>query len=606
MSPTPPGADLPSNPASSDAPTDRPASSPVSDGASDNATNGANVNATAPEDGDVSASDASENASEDDNGLLGAVREPQRLHPLTLFLRFLASLPALALILLPTLTNPDSTIWMPLFLGGVYAVFAIPAIILQYLRFSYRITPRQIVIQSGVINRQNRSIPIERVQNVEIEQRLLARFLNLAQVRLETAGSASTEASIEYVSLRQAHKIRTAVRTYQRAADAQASDPESSSDNPEEAAPLSETLFSMSLPHVLLAGAFRFSLFYLAVIFSVLQFVDPETLTNWFLLSQDRIDVVVESMYDSPVLTVLTTVILAALLGWLSGILLTLNRYYGFKLWMEKGKLRKRHGLFTVTEGTIPLAKVQVMIVQTTPLMRAFGWYTLEVQTMGLNTDQQGQRVVAPFARWSTVLDLANHVRPLDLPETFERVSPLTIRRHFLRRLGVLLAVLAPAVYFWPGGWWHPYDIALPWWGLLAVPALGVAAYLHYHYHRYAIGHDGLYVRRGVLRHYLWMMPINRYQVFYATDSVLQRRLHLKTLFVDTAGASAFAYPDIIDVEAQAADNAVDTLHGQFHSLYRSMVATATAPPDSTDSRPYLVDPDTVPRALPLPRDSSS
>jgi putative membrane protein len=546
------------------------------------------------------------------------VREPQRLHPFTLLVRLLTSLPALALILLPTLTNDDAQVWLPLFFGAVYGLVALPAIVLQYLRFSYRITPQQIVIQSGVFNRQNRSIPIERVQNVEIERQLLARLLGLAKVRVETAGSASTEASIEYVSRQQAAKIRAAVRAFQRAADPdQAPRRLSAARSPEAGAKTDakadaegnaspETLFSMSLRHVLLAGAFRFSLFYLALIFSVLQFVDPETLTNWLLLSQDRIDTVVDAMYQSPVLTALGTVVVAALLGWLSGILITLNRYYGFTLWMEGGKLRKRHGLFTVTEGTIPLAKVQVLIVQTTPLMRLFGWYTLEVQTMGLNTDQQGQRVVAPFAQWETVMQLASRVRPMQVPDTFESVSPLTIRRYFLRRLGVLLAVMAPAVYFWPRDWWAPYDVALPWWSLLAIPALGIAAYLHYYYHRFAIHHDGLYVRRGVLRHYLWMIPINRYQVVYAADSLLQRRLGLKTLFVDTAGASAFAYPEVIDVEADTADTAVDTLYDQFHTLYRAMVAdtqrTATAAPHNV----LLQSSESVPLALPLPNTDDS
>ncbi len=544
---------------------------------------------------------------------LGAVREPQRLHPLTLFVRLLTSLPALALILLPTFTNDDAQVWLPLFFGAVYGLIALPAIVLQYLRFSYRITPQQIVIQSGVLKRQNRSIPIERVQNVEIERQLLARLLGLAKVRVETAGSASTEASIEYVSVQQAQKIRTAVRAFQRAdedaqqnsRDAAPSEARATASNAA-ASSSPRTLFSMSLRHVLLAGAFRFSLFYLALIFSVLQFVDPETLTNWLLLSQDRIDVIVDAMYQSPIITALGTVVVAALLGWLSGILLTLNRYYGFTLWLDGGKLRKRHGLFTVTEGTIPLAKVQVLIVQTTPLMRLFGWHTLEVQTMGLNTDQQGQRVVAPFAQWDTIMRLADHVRPMEMPDTFERVSPLTIRRHFLRRLGVLLAVLAPAAYFWPRDWWAPYDVALPWWSLLVIPALGVAAYLHYHYHRFAIHHDGLYVRRGVLRHYLWMIPINRYQVAYATDSLLQRRLNLKTLFVDTAGASAFAYPDIVDVEADAADDAVDTLYDQFHTLYRAMVSEAKHPASSTPPFDLRQAAATVPRALPLPNPTDS
>ena len=94
---------------------------------------------------------------------LGAIHEPQRLHPLTLLLRVGASLPALLVILFPLLRNPSSTENITsLVLGVLYGVFALPAILLQYWRFSYRITAKQIVIQSGVLNRKNRSIPIER------------------------------------------------------------------------------------------------------------------------------------------------------------------------------------------------------------------------------------------------------------------------------------------------------------------------------------------------------------------------------------------------------------------------------------------------------------
>ena len=128
---------------------------------------------------------------------LGAVHEPQRLHPLTLLLRVGASLPALLVILFPLLRSPGSTENITsLVLGVMYGVFALPAILLQYWRFSYRITPKQIVIQSGVLNRKNRSIPIERVQNTQIERNLVARMLGLAKVKIETAGSSGTEGSL--------------------------------------------------------------------------------------------------------------------------------------------------------------------------------------------------------------------------------------------------------------------------------------------------------------------------------------------------------------------------------------------------------------------------
>lgn len=543
-----------------------------------------------PSSTDDSADDLSSNEADPAAATLGAIHEPQRLHPLTLLLRVGASLPALLVILLPILRNPGSTENLTsLVLGVLYGLFALPAILLQYWRFSYRITPKQIVIQSGVLNRKNRSIPIERVQNTQIERNLVARMLGLAKVKIETAGSSGTEGSLEYVHLDEAQKIRQVVRSFQR----ESADAEADATDEDEADV--ETLLDMSLRRVLLSGAFRFSLLYLAVIFSVLELFNPETLIQRFIRA-DRLDWLTEVMFSHPALAIFASVLVAVILGWISGIAVHLARYYDFQLWLDGDKLRKRHGLFTVTEGTIPLDKVQTLILRTNPLMRAFGWYELKVQTIGINVEEQGHRVIAPFAGGDRLLELARRVRTFELPESFTSVSPLTIRRRFFRYTAVLTALLLPTVYFWPVGWPYLGGVALPWWGFGLVPLILGWALLQYRNHEYAASEDGFYIRRGVVSHYLWIVPVEKFHVFHATASIFQRRLGLKTLFVDTAGAATFAYPEVIDVPADEADAQFNTLYQRFKALYRSRVEAATGAPDTR------LDPDERPR---LPTDES-
>ncbi len=516
---------------------------------------------------------------------LGAIHEPQRLHPLTLLLRVGTSLPALLVILFPILRNPASTENVTsLVLAVLYGVFALPAILLQYWRFSYRITPKQIVIQSGVFNRKNRSIPIERVQNIQIERNLVARLFGIAKVKIETAGSSGTEGSLEYVHEDAAREIRQVVRSFQRdttngEADSAAAD---ESDM--------ESLFDMSLRHVLLSGAFRFSLLYLAVIFTVLEFFNPEALMQQ-LVQAGRMGWIAEAMFSHPALAILASVLTAIFLGWITGIAVHLSRYYNFQLWLDGDKLRKRHGLFTVTEGTIPLDKVQTLILRTNPFMRAFGWYELKVQTIGINVDEQGHRVIAPFARPDRILKLARRVCDFELPASFANVSRLTIRRRFFRYTAVFAALLLPTIYFWPPDWMSLGGVALPWWGFGLVPFILGWAVLQYLNHGYATGEDGFYIQRGVLSHHLWILPTEKFHVFHTTASIFQRRLGLKTLFVDTAGAATFAYPEVIDVPAAEADAQFDTLYQRFKTLYRTRVEAATGDPDTRlapDERPRL------------------
>jgi putative membrane protein len=114
---------------------------------------------------------------------------------------------------------------------------------------------------------------------------------------------------------------------------------------------------------------------------------------------------------------------------------------------------------------------------------------------------------------------------------------------------------------------------------------------LQFRNHGYAADEDGFYIRRGVLSHYLWILPVEKFHVFHATASLFQRRLNLKTLFVDTAGAATFAYPEVIDVPADDADDRFEALYQRFKTLYQSRVEAATGAPDTRldpDERPRL------------------
>ncbi len=528
-------------------------------------------------------------------GTLNTQREAQRLHPITLLQRVVASLPALAFILLPALTSSDTESWFTLAIALAYGFFALPAIVLQYMRFSYRVTPREIIIQSGVLTRKNRSIPIERVQNIQIEQPLLPRVTGTARVKIETAGSSSTEGVLEYIGLDAAHELRRTIRSFKEQA-APSSHTASTASDPDEPAvatsdddDLGTPLFAMPLQRVLLSGAFRFSLLYIAVIFSFIELLNPNPndIARW--MTRGELEGLLDTATTSPWLIGIATVIVAGFFAWCTGIAVNLNKYYNFRLWRDEEKLRFKRGLLTLSEGTIPLKKVQTLILRTNPLMRFFGWYALEVQTVGLNVEEQGHRVVVPFAQKSEILPLARQIHDFSMPDAFSSVSPLTVRRHFVRYTAVLVVLTALASYvatlidgvaIWQEVWW----------ALALTPLILGYALLHYRNHYYAVGDDGFYVRRGVVRQYLWITPVEKYHVFYRRASVFQRRLGLESLFVDTAGAAAFAYPEVIDLPEEAAHATLNRLHDQFQALYAERLRAATKHSDDapSDHRPAI------------------
>ena len=82
-----------------------------------------------------------------------------------------------------------------------------------WTRFEYRVGADEIRIDSGILNRTHRSIPFDRIQDVDITQGPLARVLGLARVQFETGGGGGKEEGVlQAISIKRAEDLRTPVR----------------------------------------------------------------------------------------------------------------------------------------------------------------------------------------------------------------------------------------------------------------------------------------------------------------------------------------------------------------------------------------------------------
>lgn len=506
--------------------------------------------------------------------------EARRLHPLTLVQRLIVSLPAMLFILLPLFRGTDdSSIWFNLSLAALYGLFLIPWIAVYYIRFRYWITETEVIIHSGVLTRRRRNIPVDRIQNIDVEQGPLQRMLGTAKVVIYTAGSANAEGVLEYVSLKEAQDIRSIVREIQRGAapgsvsgsvSGSASEPVLGASV--EAKPV-PPLFAMDSRRVLLAGAFRFSLLYIAAMFSLLQFVDPDPTVVFDILLRGPLEPVAADIQASPWMAGVSAVLGAVLLGWLTGIALTFNRFHRFTLEREGSKLNRRHGLLTISQGTVPLHRVQSYILRSNPLMQRFGWYRLELQTIGTDTRERGFQVAAPFARGHEVERILDSISvPTGVGAgagaaaglgqrwaslEWQPVSPLTTRRFLIRWSVALVLPVAIAAY-----WWLPVL-----WGLVLWPLVPVLARKRYANMGWAMTESMVAIRRGIIRKHTWLIPIDKLQTISLKANWFQRRLGLETLYVDTAGASDAIPADLVDVTKDVAEDLFRQAYRRYAAL---------------------------------------
>ena len=461
----------------------------------------------------------------------------RRVHPGTIVLRFLKEAPSTILAAPAALAvfSGAGLKWALLAAAGL-AALVLFANWLAWSRFRYGVGEREIAIESGILSRNRRVIPFDRVQDVDIERPLLHRMFGLAKVRIETGAGGKDEGLLDSVTVEEAARLREAVRAWRAGAPAAAAEAQAAPEA--DAEPQGRTVFAMDLRRVFLSGLFNFSLAFMAGIFAFLQMFDD--VLPFDIYDPARwigvVDAYLPDRFSGAAIA--AVLVLAALVGVVAGVLRTVSQDYGYTLAVEGGRFRRERGLLTRSEAVIARSRVQLGQVETGPVRRWLGWFTLSFQTLGAGTGTSGLQSAAPFARRDEVAEVLAETNRLVMPPA--ELEPVS-RRHVVRGLARLVPVAAAVGV---AGWFVP---AL-WLGFAVLPVLGLLAALERRFHRYAMMDGLLFVERGVWRQRLWIVPLERVQALSLSRSWLQRRLGLASLAIDTAGAPALGGARIVDV----------------------------------------------------------
>ncbi len=459
----------------------------------------------------------------------------------------------------------------------------------SYLRFEYALAENTLNVESGVFGRVNREIPYRRIQNVDIQQRLLHRLFRQAVVRIETAGGGGTEAELDFVSLREADRIQYLVRSRRSSppgtanptaeaetrpavadestegespSDGESTDGDVHRPSPESGTRTIEptTLFSLSLSDLLVyalatvrPGAFVIAVLGIPigrqyVVGSLLSFVrSMGGATSLATLTLGR--ALVTAAVLVPIVLVATYVVSAAY---------SAVAYYGFELREQGGDLLYEHGLIGRYSGSIPRSKVQTVTIRETLPMRWLGYAGLIVETAGYAPGTSGTQSrglssppsAVPAADRETALGLARRIEAFG-PLDFKR-PPKRARRRYAVRYGlvacalVLLGYLASLASSFFADW---YLLAA---AFVLVP---VAAHLTWVHRGYAVGDDHVVIRRGFWTRRTVVVPYDHLQTVSRERTIFQRRLDLANVVADTAGSLSVLRdaPTALDIDGDDA-----------------------------------------------------
>src|SRR5688572_7872482 len=128
---------------------------------------------------------------------IGVGAQPQRTHVLTVAL----GLGSFGLGLALSVATGAGLIDLALQVFGLYTV-------LSWWFKTYEVRDEELVVREGVLNRRTHVVPYRRVQQIDMRRSLVMQLFNLAQLRIETAGSTAGTVNLSLLDVRGAEALR--------------------------------------------------------------------------------------------------------------------------------------------------------------------------------------------------------------------------------------------------------------------------------------------------------------------------------------------------------------------------------------------------------------
>lgn len=337
----------------------------------------------------------------------------------------------------------------------VWAFVVIIMVLLLIIFFSwlswrfntFRITTEAVEERSGIVFRQHRRAPLDRIQSVNLQRPLLARILGLTAVEVQTGGQGG-KVALRYLGHADAKSIRE--RILIKVGEQQS--PVSQSSVPQASVPQASTqqspvppgavqLGPMSQPPSQWQSVGPNGEVYLVAdsrldqhLYAIADFdIDPEAratgtivkvpfgrLAGSILLGSEMMVLIflviiaaVSTIWLTPF--VLATVIPTGLVM-LSVLISQVNKGFNFVLSRSGADVRVGAGLTSTVTETIPFERIHAVEASQPIGWRLFGWWKVRITTAGHALSQGGQNrlqnTVLPVGRVDDVLRVLDTVLP--------------------------------------------------------------------------------------------------------------------------------------------------------------------------------------------------
>lgn len=457
-----------------------------------------------------------------------------------------------------------------------FLLMTIGRTLVHFLTLRYRMVQGRLEIRSGLLNRQNRVLSPEKVQNVEMVRNVFHRMSGLVEVRIETASGTEVEGMLSALSVEEAERLVSALQPRAR--------PAAEVDEVEIPA-LVENDWTDLVKFGASSSRVGASIVVMGVLYEGMLTIDPT------LPLRSAGDVGWTGAF---------ALFFAVLAGaWLVGIGNAVVAHWGYRLVLDDDALVAQEGLLTRRRVQLRVRKVQRVTLRATWLRRLLGFGSVTIETAAAGAGSGGVQqasAMVPVVGEDEVDTLVRHAMPeADVPlasEALRRPADKALQRALIRGAiqgGIFGGVLTWV--FWPMGLL----------GLLLVPLNLALGWLDWRYQRWLVTDRVVLSRVGFLSRTTTIVARDKLQSVDLDQGPLLRRYGLASVIVRVAG-SGVRMPLLTFDEAYALVAELGATAGRTAPVAPPPVLAAQPAPMPTAPAPFSADaPDTVVATLAPP-----
>lgn len=276
-------------------------------------------------------------------------------------------------------------------IGALIGVLLLGAVVawafLSWRMIHYRVTPDALELHQGVLSRQQRRAPLDRLQAVDITEPLVARIFGLAKLTLEVAGGGDSKIELAFLTESQARQLRNHLLAAAAGLRSDAAAPPQVGEAPEHGV--------ITLPFERLIGSIVLTGSTIVLVLAIVAAITSAVVTG-------EVGFV--------------AILVPVLLGTGGVVWKELTVGFGFRVASAPDGVRLRYGMLEQRTQTVPPGRVQAIRIHQPLLWRITGWWTIEVNVAGYGGSSSNGTATAnrllPVGTQDEVLTVLGYILP--------------------------------------------------------------------------------------------------------------------------------------------------------------------------------------------------